>query len=96
MQESNTLSESIRNSPLYSEDLAPIPPEKRTWTKWNLAALWVGMAVCIPTYMLASYMMRAGLSWQAALTIIGLANLVITIPDDARVQLPTGVLSIIR
>ncbi|HQV53146.1 MAG TPA: NCS1 family nucleobase:cation symporter-1 [Flavobacteriales bacterium] len=71
---------SIKNSPLYSEDLAPIPVEKRTWSKWNLAALWVGMAVCIPTYLLASYMMRAGLSWQAALTIIGLANLVITIP----------------
>lgn len=72
--------EDITRSPLYSPDLAPIPPEKRTWTKWNLAALWVGMAVCIPTYLLASYMMRAGLSWQAALTIIGLANLVITIP----------------
>jgi cytosine/uracil/thiamine/allantoin permease len=72
--------EDITNSPLYSEDLAPIPPAKRTWSKWNLAALWVGMAVCIPTYLLASYMMRAGLSWQAALTIIGLANLVITIP----------------
>jgi cytosine/uracil/thiamine/allantoin permease len=72
--------EDITRSPLYSEDLAPIPPEKRTWNKWNLAALWVGMAVCIPTYLLASYMMRAGLSWQAALAIIGLANLVITIP----------------
>jgi len=72
--------EDITSSPLYSPDLAPIPPEKRTWTKWNLAALWVGMAVCIPTYLLASYMMRAGLSWQAALAIIGLANLVITIP----------------
>ncbi len=72
--------EDITRSPLYSPDLAPIPPEKRTWTKWNLAALWVGMAVCIPTYLLASYMMRAGLSWQAALVIIGLANLVITIP----------------
>ncbi|MCB0771093.1 MAG: NCS1 family nucleobase:cation symporter-1 [Flavobacteriales bacterium] len=72
--------EDITRSPLYSPDLAPIPIEKRTWSKWNLAALWVGMAVCIPTYLLASYMMRAGLSWQAALTIIGLANLVITIP----------------
>jgi len=70
----------LSNSPLYSPDLAPIPPEKRTWSKWNLAALWVGMAVCIPTYLLASYMMRAGLSGEAALTIIGLANLVITIP----------------
>jgi len=72
--------EDITHSPLYSPDLAPIPPEKRSWTKWDLAALWVGMAVCIPTYLLASYMMRAGLSWQAALAIIGLANLVITIP----------------
>lgn len=72
--------EDITHSPLYSQDLAPIPPEHRTWTKWNLAALWVGMAVCIPTYLLASYMMRAGLSWQAALAIIGLANLVITVP----------------
>ena len=70
----------LYNSPLYSPDLAPIPPNKRTWNVWNLSALWVGMAVCIPTYLLASYMMRAGLSWQAALTIIGLANLVITVP----------------
>lgn len=65
---------------LYSEDLAPIPASARTWNKWNLAALWVGMAVCIPTYLLASYMIRSGLSWQAALIIIGLANLVITLP----------------
>ena len=34
----------LTKSPLYSPDLAPIPPEKRTWNKWNLAALWVGMA----------------------------------------------------
>ncbi len=70
----------LTGSSLYSADLAPIPASKRTWNVWNLAALWVGMAVCIPTYLLASYMMRAGLSWQAALVIIGLANLVITIP----------------
>ena len=74
------LDESIKSSPLYSEDLAPIPLSKRTWNKWNLAALWVGMAVCIPTYILASYMIKTGLSWQAALIIIGLANAVITIP----------------
>lgn len=72
--------EDTTRSPLYSPDLAPIPQEKRTWNKWNLAALWVGMAVCIPTYLLASYMIRSGLSWQAALIIIGLANVVITLP----------------
>ena len=70
----------IENSPLYSPDLAPVPADKRTWNKWNLAALWIGMAVCIPTYLLASYMIRSGLSWIASLLIIGLANLVITLP----------------
>jgi len=70
----------IEESPLYSPDLAPLPPEKRSWNKWNLAALWIGMAVCIPTYLLASYMIRSGLSWTASLLIIGLANLVITLP----------------
>ncbi|PCH97190.1 MAG: hypothetical protein COB85_02915 [Bacteroidetes bacterium] len=74
------LEENLEDSPLYSEDLAPVPVAKRTWTMWNLAAIWVGMAVCIPTYILASYMIKSGLSWYAALIIIGLANLIITVP----------------
>ncbi len=74
------LHEDVSKSPLYSEDLAPVPPSKRTWTKWNLAAIWVGMAVCIPTYLLASYMIKTGLSWIEALIIIGVANLIITVP----------------
>lgn len=74
------LTEDVSKSPLYSGDLAPIPASKRTWNKWNLAALWIGMAVCIPTYLLASYMIKTGLNWYEALIIIGLANLIITIP----------------
>ncbi|MCF6213470.1 MAG: NCS1 family nucleobase:cation symporter-1 [Flavobacteriaceae bacterium] len=74
------LQEDVSNSSLYSADLAPVPPSKRTWTKWDLAAIWVGMAVCIPTYLLASYMIKTGLSWVEALLIIGIANLIITIP----------------
>ena len=74
------LNEDVSNSSLYSEDLAPVPVSKRTWGKWSLAALWVGMAVCIPTYLLASYMIQTGLSWIEALIIIGVANLIITIP----------------
>ncbi len=74
------LQEDVSNSPLYSVDLAPVSKENRTWNKWNLAAIWVGMAVCIPTYLLASYMIKTGLNWYEALIIIGLANLIITIP----------------
>lgn len=74
------LHEDVSNSSLYSDDLAPVPSSQRTWTKWHLAAIWVGMAVCIPTYLLASYMIKSGLNWYEALIIIGLANLIITIP----------------
>jgi cytosine/uracil/thiamine/allantoin permease len=70
----------ITASPLYSEDLAPVPAALRTWNTWHMAALWIGMAVCIPTYLLASYMIKSGLSWQEALIIIGISNLIITIP----------------
>jgi len=74
------LHEDLSGSDLYSEDLAPVPKNKRTWSMWHLSALWVGMAVCIPTYLLASYMILDGMSWLEALIIIGLANLIITIP----------------
>ncbi|MTE25413.1 NCS1 family nucleobase:cation symporter-1 [Winogradskyella ouciana] len=74
------LQEDVSSSSLYSEDLAPVPTNQRTWSKWHLAAIWVGMAVCIPTYLLASYMIKTGLNWYEALIIIGLANLIITIP----------------
>lgn len=67
-------------SDLYNDDLAPVPPEGRTWNMMSLAAVWVGMAVCIPTYLLASYMIRSGMGWIEALVIIFLANLIVTLP----------------
>ncbi|MEQ9310711.1 MAG: NCS1 family nucleobase:cation symporter-1 [Balneolaceae bacterium] len=74
------LEEDVSSSSLYSDELAPVPLSKRTWNTWHLASIWVGMAVCIPTYLMASYMIRAGLSWFEALIIISIANLIITIP----------------
>ena len=74
------LQEDVSKSSLYSEDLAPVPSSQRNWSKWHLAAIWVGMAVCIPTYLLASYMIKTGLNWYEALIIIGLANIIITLP----------------
>ena len=44
--------DSIRSSPLYNEDLAPVPVAKRDWSTYNYAALWISMAHCIPTYSL--------------------------------------------
>src|SRR5687768_1285010 len=65
---------------LYSEDLAPIPPEKRTWNTWNYAALWISMSLCIPTYMLASSLIGGGMNWWQAILTIFLGNVVVLVP----------------
>src|SRR6202451_4568321 len=65
---------------LYNDDLAPVPLARRTWTTYTFAALWVSMAHCIPTYMLASGLIKAGMNWwQAVLTIL-LGNSIVLVP----------------
>ena len=67
-------------NPLINADLAPVPLEERTWSSWNIAALWIGMAVCIPTYMLAAGMVSQGMNWwQATLTVM-VGNMIVLIP----------------
>jgi NCS1 family nucleobase:cation symporter-1 len=70
----------IRDSSLYNEDLAPVPPERRTWTTYNYASLWVAMSVCIPTYMLASGLIAGGMNWRQAVGTILLGNLIVLVP----------------
>ncbi len=61
-------------------DLQPVPSAQRTWTLWDMAALWVGMAVCIPTYQLASSLIGDGMSWWQALLTVLLGNLIVLVP----------------
>jgi NCS1 family nucleobase:cation symporter-1 len=65
---------------LINEDLAATPPEARTWTTRHFAALWVGMAVCIPTYTLASGLIDQGMSWSEALWCVALGNVIVLGP----------------
>ncbi len=65
---------------LSNEDLAPVPPSQRTWSLWNFAALWVSMAACIPTYMLASSLIGGGMNWWQAVLTIFLGNVVVLVP----------------
>ena len=65
---------------LYSEDLAPVPQNKRTWNTWNYAALWISMSLCIPTYMLASSLIGGGMNWWEAILTIFLGNSIVLIP----------------
>jgi nucleobase:cation symporter-1, NCS1 family len=70
----------LSHSPLWNEDLAPTPLSRRTWSTYNIAALWIGMAVVITTYTLASGLMDQGMSWSEALFTILLGNVIVLIP----------------
>ena len=65
---------------LINEDLAPVPLDQRTWTVWSYAALWTSMAACIPTYMLASSLIAAGMNWWQAVLTVFLGNVIVLIP----------------
>ena len=65
---------------LTNPDLAPVAPEARTWGWWHIASLWIGMAICIPTYTLASSLVDRGWSWQAAVLSVVVGNLVVLVP----------------
>jgi NCS1 family nucleobase:cation symporter-1 len=69
-----------RDSNLINADLAPVAPERRTWNWWHIAALWIGMAICIPTYTLASGLVDQGWTWQAAVGAVVLGNVVVLLP----------------
>ena len=70
----------IEGSALFNHDLAPVRVEGRKWNTWDFAALWVSMAHCIPTYMLAAGLIGSGMNWWQALFTILLGNLIVLVP----------------
>ena len=71
----------LLQSALFNHDLAPVPPERRSWRFWNFAALWISMSACIPTYMLASSLIGGGMNWCEAIITIFLGNVIVLDPD---------------
>ncbi|MDB5097768.1 MAG: allP [Cyanobacteria bacterium RYN_339] len=70
----------LTGSPLYNHDLAPTPLAERNWTTYNFAALWIAMAHCVPTYMMAAGLIAVGMSWGQALFTILLGNIIVLAP----------------
>jgi NCS1 family nucleobase:cation symporter-1 len=74
------LQKDVSSSPLWNKDLAPTTIKERTWSTWNIAALWIGMSVVITTYTLAGGFIEAGMSWWQAMITILLGNTIVLIP----------------
>src|SRR5215813_6605506 len=93
------ISRDIQSSSLYNPDLAPVTPERRTWTTYNYAALWVSMSVNILTYMLAASLIQGGMNWKQAVMTVFLGNTIVLAPmllnsqPGARYGIPFPVLA---
>jgi NCS1 family nucleobase:cation symporter-1 len=74
------LREDVSSSPLWNRDLAPTTIRERTWSTWNIAALWIGMSVVITTYTLAGAFIEAGMNWWQAMVTILLGNTIVLVP----------------
>ncbi len=61
-------------------DLQPTRVAQRTWGTYHIASLWVGLSVCIPTYMLAAGLVGSGMNWWQAVLTIMLGNLIVCVP----------------
>ena len=70
----------ISNQSLINPDISPTKVSQRSWGTYNIAALWIGMSVCIPTYMLASGLIAGGMNWWQAMLTIALGNVIVLIP----------------
>lgn len=70
----------LKDSKLINADIAPVPASGRSWQAISFFTLWVGMAVNIPSYMIAASLIDGGMSWQQAMWTVLLGNLIVFVP----------------
>jgi NCS1 family nucleobase:cation symporter-1 len=68
------------DSKYYNADLAPTSFKERTWNTYHISMLWVGMAICLPSFTMAQTAVNLGLPvWAAVINVI-LGNAIILVP----------------
>src|SRR3954447_19671272 len=65
---------------LWNPDLAPTTAAQRTWKARHYAALWLGMVIAVPAYMLAAGLIEQGMSAPQAVWGVVLGNVIVLIP----------------
>lgn len=65
---------------LINDDLKPTTPSERTFSGLEMASLWVGLVVGVPSYYLAGSLVDLGMAWwQGVLTVVA-ANMILFVP----------------
>src|SRR5579871_1264140 len=74
------VTDDISHSPYWNQDIAPTTIADRKWGMKDIAALWISMSACIPTYMLASSLIAEGMNWYQAVLTIFFGNAIVLVP----------------
>lgn len=77
---SNNAASATADANLSNPDIAPVPAAQQTWSSLSFFTLWVGMAVNIPSYMIAASLIDGGMSWKQAMLTVLLGNLIVFVP----------------
>ncbi|KAE9619644.1 putative purine-cytosine permease [Lupinus albus] len=65
---------------LTNEDLKPTTPTQRTFSGLEMASIWVGLVVGVPTYYLAGSLVDLGMAWWQGIATVVLANMILLVP----------------
>ncbi|XP_059305931.1 purine-uracil permease NCS1 [Lycium ferocissimum] len=65
---------------LTNDDLKPTSTDQRNFSGWEMASLWIGLVVGVPSYYLAGSLVDLGMSWWQGIAIVVVANLITLVP----------------
>lgn len=65
---------------LTNDDLKPTLPSQRIFSGLEMASLWVGLVVGVPSYYLAGSLVDLGMAWWQGIATVVAANIILLIP----------------
>lgn len=65
---------------LTNDDLKPTTPSQRTFSGFEMASLWVGLVVGVPSYYLAGSLVDLGMAWWQGIATVVVANMILLVP----------------
>nr|KYP42939.1 putative allantoin permease [Cajanus cajan] len=80
MKCSNSSNEFEFDPTLTNEDLKPTAPSQRTFSGFEIASLWVGLVVGVPSYYLAGSLVDLGMAWWQGIATVVAANMILLVP----------------
>ncbi|KAE8098408.1 hypothetical protein FH972_016476 [Carpinus fangiana] len=65
---------------LTNDDLKPTTPLERSFSWLEMASLWIGLVVGVPSYYLAGSLVDLGMAWWQGIATVVAANIILLVP----------------